>query len=378
MSKVAVIGVGQMGKVITWAMKSLGHYVIGLDTHIGGDLNFQSIPGLNGTFYRLDENKKFSQAIAYEQPEVVISSLPYHQTEKVGNWCVDNGYRYCDLGGKVSVSKSINDRAKNRAMSPVMTDLGLAPGWVNILAEEGYRKLYGGGDIVSVEMMVGGLPDYLESNKNPLRYGVTWSIDGLINEYKDDCIILENGMIYNVRGMDGLEAVETEKLGRLESFYTSGGASHTIESMKDRGVKNCSYKTLRYPGHRNIIKFLIRDCELDDETLEQVFVNGCGYADKDEVIIIAKVHKDNKTWSKEKLIKADEKPRIGMKKGFSAMQKATAFPVASVASLMAEGYFDGKKSQCRGYWDCFNKSLSYADIPYEEFNKKIKKLNAGP
>jgi saccharopine dehydrogenase-like NADP-dependent oxidoreductase len=248
----------------------------------------------------------------------------------------------------------------------VFTDLGLAPGLVNILAEQGYRELFGTGKIISVEMMVGGLPDYLESNRNPLRYALTWSTDGLINEYKDDCLVLRDGQVKLVGGMSGLERVETKSLGPLEAFYTSGGASHTIKSMKRKGVANCSYKTLRYKGHCNIVKFLIKDCDLDKEVLEKIFTS-CGFAQKDEVIVLAKVHKDDKSWVKEKLVKSDDQ--------FSAMQKATAFPISSVAALMAEGKLEGDYREHRDHYDQYPKSLSYEMVPFEGFHANLKKLN---
>ena len=93
--------------------------------------------------------------------------------------------RYCDLGGRVDVSQNINEAAKNHgpANVPVFTDLGLAPGWVNILAEVGCRQLHR--QATTVRMMVGGLPD--SKVNHPLDYVVTWSVYGLINEYKDDC-----------------------------------------------------------------------------------------------------------------------------------------------------------------------------------------------
>ena len=368
--KAAVLGIGKMGTAICYAMHKLGFYDDGADSNEHTAENFRKyVGGPDGAFYLTDQNdadKCMENVLVFEKPDIVISSLPYHQTEEMAYWCIANELRYCDLGGRVDVSKGINDDAKRHATKPVFTDLGLAPGWVNILAEEGYRKLYGGAEIISVEMMVGGLPDYLESNKNPLRYGITWSIDGLINEYKDDCLILFDGETKLVGGMSGLETVKTESLGVLEAFYTSGGASHTLESMKKKGVKNCSYKTLRYKGHCDIVKFLIRDCGLDDHALEQIFVTGCGYAEKDEVIVIAKVHKGNKTWNEEKLIKPDE--------NFSAMQKATAFPISSVAALMAEGVFDGKKDEHRDYYTYYLKSLTYEDVPYDKFNENLKKL----
>jgi len=298
------------------------------------------------------------------RPDIVISSLPYHQTEIVGKWCVDNEVRYCDLGGRVDVSKSITDHAKQFATRPVFTDLGLAPGLVNILVEQGCKELHCRAE--SVKMMVGGLPDYSESANNPLRYAVTWSIDGLINEYRDDCLILEDGEIKTVRGMDGVEQIEGEKFGKMEAFYTSGGASHSIYSMQARGVKNCSYKTMRYRGHGDMVRFLIRDCNLDDDTLNKIFLEGCGKANKDEVFVVAEVSGGNKTWRQEKVIKSDEQ--------FSAMQKATAFSISSVAAIMAEGKLEGNKEERRGYWLQYPKSLSYADVPFKEFSDNLEKL----
>jgi saccharopine dehydrogenase-like NADP-dependent oxidoreductase len=368
-----VLGVGRMGTAIAYGMDKLGFHVTGMDTNPEAANNIpQKVNLIDGEtprneFFIVKNAEDICRGIeAQVKPDIVISSLPYHQTEIVGKYCVDNGVRYCDLGGRVDVSQNINDHAKQHATKPVFTDLGLAPGLVNILAEQGCRELIGVNEGASVEMMVGGLPDYLESANNPLRYKVTWSVDGLINEYRDDCIILENGQIKTVKGMSGVEQLETDSLGKVEAFYTSGGASHSIYSMKERGVTNCSYKTIRYKGHGDMVRFLIRDCELNDETLNKIFVDGCGHANKDEVIVIAKVKKANKTWRKEKLVKSDDQ--------FSAMQKATAFSICSVATIMAKGEMEGNKEQHRDYWEKYNVALSYADVPFDKFHSNLNKL----
>ena len=369
-----VLGVGRMGTAIAHAMDKLGFHVVGMDTNpeavnnMPFKVNLEDGKTPKNEFFVVKDTGDLVQGVSYHKhlADIVISSLPYHQTEAVGLHCVRNGLRYCDLGGRVDVSQRINESAKEIASMPVFTDLGLAPGWVNILAEEGYQSLYGGSQITNVNMMVGGLPDYSLSSQNPLRYCISWSPDGLINEYKDDCIVLEDGEIKTVKGMDGIESVESNKLGKLEAFYTSGGASHSIHSMKARGVNNCSYKTLRYKGHGAMVKFLMRDCQLDDETLNKIFVEGCGHCDKDEVIVIAKVEKDNKTWKEEKLVRSDDR--------FSAMQKATAFPISAVASLMAEGYFDNRVTEHRGGDIKMPFTLSYADVPHDDFNKRLETL----
>lgn len=354
-----------MGTAIAHSMDKLGFEVTGMDTNPKAASNIPRHKNSANGFLVVDDVKDIITGLqTLKKFDVVISSLPYHQTEATGLWCVDNGVRYCDLGGRVDVSKNINDAAKDKATMPVFTDLGLAPGLVNILAEEGCKQIHGQAD--DVVMMVGGLPDYSQSTSNPLRYAVTWSVDGLINEYRDDCLILEEGEIKVVKGMEGLESVDGEKFGKMEAFYTSGGASHSIHSMKERGVRNCSYKTLRYHGHREIVRFLIRDCGLDDKTLEQIFVRGCGRSEEDEVIVMAKVKSGDMAWKKEILVKSNQM--------FSAMQQATAFPISSVAALMAEGSLEGNKDQSGEYYTQYEKNLSYKDIPFNLFKEKLEIL----
>ena len=362
-----------MGTAICYGMHKLGFYVIGADSNEAAAQNFRKhiAGGSDGAFYLTDENnadKMMETVLMHEKPDVVISSLPYHQTEEIAYWCIHNGLRYCDLGGRVDVSSAINKEAKEHAKAPVFTDLGLAPGWINILAEQGCKEIHQ--EIDSVEMMVGGLPA-IPSNP-PLNYIVTWSVDGLINEYRDDCLILQNGEIKKVRGMEGLEEVQFKLLDgeELEAFYTSGGASHTIETMKTRGVKNCSYKTIRYKNHRDVVRFLIRDSRLDDDCLLQVFKNGCENHDPfmsgDVVLMKTIVKAGDVSWNKEIIVGYDQK--------FSAMQKATAFSISSVAALMAKGLLEGDKDEHRDYHTQYSKNLAYSDVPFDEFGKNLKKL----
>jgi saccharopine dehydrogenase-like NADP-dependent oxidoreductase len=290
--------------------------------------------------------------------------LPYHQTKEIALWCIDNEFRYCDLGGRVDVSKEINEWAKKDAVKPVFTDLGLAPGWVNILAEYGCSQIHRAPETVS--MMVGGLPA-IKTNP-PLNYATTWSVDGLINEYRDDCEVLADGEIETVKGMSGRRPVSFELLEgeELEAFFTSGGASHTIRSMKSKGVKNCFYKTIRYKGHCDVVRFLFNTAELSDECINNIFKTGCKDATGDIVLIKSEVIAGDITWKKEFIVGYDLK--------FSAMQKATAFSISSVAKIMAEGHFDDRKVEHRGYKDKLPVVLKYSDVPYEKFEKNLKEL----
>ena len=199
--KAAIYGIGRMGQVIGYAMDQLGFDIYAVDTQMQSIDNLHDLLGKE-TDFSLDPS---FDLLNDTKPDVVISSLPYHQTEKLAYHCIDSGIRYCDLGGRVDVSNSINEYAAERATKPVFTDLGLAPGWVNILAEQGYKRVY---DATDVRMMVGGIP--LNRPKGPLKYFMTWSMDGLLNEYRDDCEILQDGEIQIVPGLSHCELVDPE------------------------------------------------------------------------------------------------------------------------------------------------------------------------
>lgn len=379
--KALVLGVGRMGTAIAYAMDKFGFHVVGMDTNpdaannIPQKINHEQTQNEEGNsavgparneFFIVQDAQDICKGIeGQEKPDIVISSLPYHQTEIVGKWCVDHGVRYCDLGGRVDVSENINSYAKDNATKPIFTDLGLAPGWVNILAEQGCKEIHRKPE--EVEMMVGGIPG-VPSNP-PLNYGVTWSTDGLINEYVDDCEVLYKGEIKSVPGMGGLEKVHIDIIDEeMEAFFTSGGASHTIRSMKERGVENCFYKTIRWPGHCEAIKFLIKTCDLSEDCLMDVFTKGCADSGGDIVLIRALVKSGPITWKKEKIIACDPIT------GFSAMQRSTAFSISSIAKIMAEGYFDNRVIQNRGGDQKLPVVLNYSDVPFEDFNKNLETL----
>jgi len=351
--RVAICGVGRMGQTIAWAMNEFGFHVIGLDQ----DEKIANALPPTIDFLKTSNETELTKSLLLTSPDLVISCLPYHQTKSLAKECIiHRSLPYCDLGGRVDVSEKIN---RMGAKAPVFTDLGLAPGWVNILAEHGCDELLKSGSQASeVKMMVGGIP---ESPDNPLNYSVTWSIDGLINEYRDECIVLENGGKVAKKGMTGLEHLFSKALNKnLEAFYTSGGASHSSGSMIERGVLNCSYKTLRYQGHREIVQFLIRKCGLSDECLTSVFQGCASKNSKDMVLIRVYIKgKSGEVWEKEILVRQNDNCP------YSAMQKATGFSLASVAREMVTG---GTLDKPR--------ALSYRDVNYEKFTENMDLLRA--
>ena len=133
--KAAIFGVGRMGRAIGYAMDKLGYDLVVFEPVKESVGRLEALIDKNITHY---EHIVDDHELENINPDIVISSLPYHQTKKVASMCINIGIRYCDLGARVDVSAEINTHAKKSAKAPVFTDLGLAPGWVNILAEQGY------------------------------------------------------------------------------------------------------------------------------------------------------------------------------------------------------------------------------------------------
>jgi saccharopine dehydrogenase-like NADP-dependent oxidoreductase len=338
MKHAVICGTGKMGIAIGYALNILKYKTSIVETNQTAIDNYYQINGECPSFSHWSQIEK--------NVDVIISSLPYFVNLDVATWAIDNRIRYCDLGGSVPVSASIKEISDRKATKPVMTDLGLAPGWVNLLAEEVYKLM----PCESMTMMVGGIP---QTTSDPLNYHLTWSIEGLINEYVDDCEILQDNKKVLVRGMDGLEEVIVEGLP-LEAFYTSGALANSLSIMADRNVKNCCYKTLRWRGHCKLMKFLIDAFDRNLESLEKIMRFSSSHYDKDFVIMNVLASKNNVKINKSLFVYPNDK--------FTAMQRATAFPIVSVADILSDGDLDKIKSP------------SYADVPLDKFNAILNKL----
>jgi len=241
-----------------------------------------------------------------------------------------------------------------------MTDLGLAPGLVNIMAERELLNCPPGRRVENLYMYVGGIP--VSPNINPLKYSLNWSIEGLINEYLDDCLVLRNSYISTKPGMSELEIIETKEMGRYEAFNTSGGIAHTLEHMKERGLYNCQYKTLRHIGHWDVVNFLLKESDLDINGLRSIFTATKNF--KDMVIIVLKTG----TISTKSVFASDYREHTEelcyfAQDGMTAMQVATAAPVAVVASMLLQGMIRVK-----------DRPLRYDDIPCDQFFEMLAKI----
>lgn len=194
-----------------------------------------------------------------EGKDACMNALPYYFNLDMTRLAVKAGVNYCDLGGNTEIvfnQQKLDEEAKAKGVS-VIPDCGLAPGMVNILAAAGIAEL---DEPQAVRIRVGGLPQQPEP---PLNYQIVYSIEGVLDYYTTLSWVLRDGKPAQVEALTEIEPVEfPEPVGTLEAFHTAGGLS-TMPWTYEGKLETMEYKTLRYPGHAEIMK-AIRDLGLLD------------------------------------------------------------------------------------------------------------------
>ncbi len=230
---------------------------------------------------KLDAKDEAAALALMQGHDAVMSALPYYFNGTMARLAVEAGCHFSDLGGNTEIvmeQKKLDGAAKAKGLS-VIPDCGLAPGMVNILAAEGIRRL---DRTEKVKIYVGGLPQHPEP---PLNYQIVYSLEGALDYYTTPSWVLRGGKPMQVDALSELESVEfPEPVGTLEAFHTGGGIS-TMPFAYEGKVDVMEYKTLRYPGHVDIMR-PIRELGLISN--EAIDVKGKKIVPRD--LFIAAVH----------------------------------------------------------------------------------------
>ncbi len=199
---------------------------------------------------KLDANDERAALALMQGHDSVMSALPYYFNATMARLAVEAGCHFSDLGGNTEIvmeQKKLDGAASAKGLS-VIPDCGLAPGMVNILAAEGIRRL---DRAEKVKIFVGGLPQHPEP---PLNYQIVYSLEGALDYYTTPSWVLRGGKPVQVDALSELETVEfPQPVGQLEAFHTGGGIS-TMPFAYEGKVDVMEYKTLRYPGHVDVMR----------------------------------------------------------------------------------------------------------------------------
>jgi len=283
MHSVLLLGSGKIGRMIAKLLGTAPEYRLVVADH--DEAALQRLRAQLPVETRvLDAARRADLEVAMQGMDSVISALCFSFNPLVAEVACDQGVSYFDLTEDVATTRAVKQVASRARPAQIfMPQCGLAPGFVSIAAHDltrGFERLD------KVFMRVGALPQF---PSNALKYNLTWSTDGLINEYLNPCESIHQGSRRDVLPLEGLEHFSIDGV-RYEAFNTSGGLGTLCETLEGR-VDELNYKTIRYQGHRDLMAFLIAGLRLGDrrDLLKEILENAVPVTYQDVVVIFCTV-----------------------------------------------------------------------------------------
>jgi saccharopine dehydrogenase-like NADP-dependent oxidoreductase len=342
MEKILSLGLGKVGTLVG-VLLSKKYKVTGVDKqkpHYDFDLPFEVLEGdvTNDDF--LEQHIK--------EHDAVVSALPYFLNKKIAQKAHDLGKHYFDLTEDVETTNFIRNLSKTSkgVMAP---QCGLAPGIIGIIGADLTKDF---DRLRDIELRVGALPRY---PNGLMAYSFTWSPAGVINEYINDAEVIHHGERKMAQSLDGIEYINIEGK-EFEAFTTSGGLGTMCETYEGK-VDTLNYKSIRYPGHGKLMKFMIQELIMKDdkETLTRILENAKPPVKEDVVYVYAVVE----GWKNEKIFrneyfKAFHPIEIGGE-NWRAISWTTAASLAAVIEMVDKGTLPKQ-----GF-------IKQEEIPFKEF-----------
>lgn len=327
--KIGIIGGGKVGTTIATLLESCDFCD---EVRLGDIRPNLALDGLDKVrAQRLDVKRSAALAAFIKRCDAVASAAPYYLNKDVAEACARARVAYFDLTEDVATTSFIRELARKSKGVTFMPQCGLAPGAINIVG----GSLAGSLDTArSVEMRVGALPQFAS---NQMKYYLSWSTAGLINEYCQVGEALHDGRRIATLPLDGLERLTIDGV-EYEAFNTSGGVATMCETFAGK-VGELNYKTMRYPGHRELMKFLLQDLNLarQQELLTKIFDQEVPLTDHDVVVFyVSAVGTVGGELVQRSFVKKMHGESVRGRR-LSAIQLTTASGLVAVLELFARG-----------------------------------------
>jgi saccharopine dehydrogenase-like NADP-dependent oxidoreductase len=329
MQQITIIGAGQIGSTIAQLLNRAGDYAVTVIDRAEAQL--KGLDGCAGVAtLALDITDPAALTTALRGQFAVLSAAPYHLTTRIAEAAKSAGAHYLDLTEDVASTRAVKALAVG-AKTAFAPQCGLAPGFITIVANalaQGFDTLH------DVRMRVGALPKY---PSNALNYNLTWSTDGVINEYCEPCEAIVDGQLRETTALEELESFALDGI-TYEAFNTSGGLGTLCETLQGK-VRNLNYRTIRYPGHAAIMKALLNDLGLRHrrDVLKDIFETALPATMQDVVLVFVTVSgtKAGRLMQETYAHKIYARNVGGVMR--SAIQITTAAGICATLDLLADG-----------------------------------------
>jgi len=344
-TKIMIIGAGNIGIAIASMLLHIDAYEISISDKLDALSSVTALKHLGVAKVLLDASSDAQLREVLKSYDYVINAGPYHLASTIAMAAIKTETHYFDLTEDVFQTDRIRSFASIDLKTVLVPQCGLAPGYISILANHVAQQF---DQVCDVKMRVGALPI---NPTNALKYNTSWSIDGLINEYLHPCNAIKNGKMTVTEPLEGYETFVLDGV-QYEAFNTSGGLGTMCETWKGK-VDSMSYKTVRYPGHNYLMKFLIDDMNIEEQQLKDMMTSAVPSTSQDVVVILVEV-----TGMKNgKLVTKNETRKIYGNHGWSGIQLATASGVCTVVEIHRQNLIQTSEG---GF-------IKQEDINYDDF-----------
>jgi saccharopine dehydrogenase-like NADP-dependent oxidoreductase len=281
MKDIVVVGAGKIGSMIAELLAGSGDYAVTVVDRSQQQLaRLETTAAVKKVAADITSGETLQKILTGKF--AVLSAAPYHATRLIAESAKATGAHYLDLTEDVASTRVVKQLAAG-ARTAFIPQCGLAPGFITIVASDLASRF---DTLQDVRMRVGALPKF---PSNALNYNLTWSTDGVINEYCEPCEAIVNGQLRETQPLEELEEFSLDGI-LYEAFNTSGGLGTLCETLSGK-VRNLNYRTIRYPGHAAIMKALLNDLRLRDrrELLKDILENAVPVTLQDVVIVFVTV-----------------------------------------------------------------------------------------
>lgn len=333
MKDIVVVGAGKIGATVAGMLAESGDYRVTIADRSQTQLDQLHLDAAVRRA-RFDAEDAGHLPTLLKGKFAVLSAAPFQLTTRIADAAMAAKTHYLDLTEDVASTRHVTNLAA-KADRTFIPQCGLAPGFITIVAYDMAKRFE---SLHELKMRVGALPQF---PSNALNYNLTWSTDGVINEYCEPCEAIVDGELREVPPLEERDKFALDGV-TYEAFNTSGGLGSLCETLKGK-VDILNYKTIRYPGHAAIMKALLLDLRLRERRhiLKDILENALPATLQDVVIIFvtATGMKDGRLMQETYANKVYS--RHWGKAHLSAIQVTTAAGISAVLDLLAGGCLPG-------------------------------------
>jgi saccharopine dehydrogenase-like NADP-dependent oxidoreductase len=273
--RVVIAGAGNIGTALA------AHLAIDKDVSVSvidpSEQALRRFSGLNlpAKTHLLDHPEQMS--LLLQDADVVVAATPERAIPEIARAANEAKTHFLDFSPLHETARHVLEPLAQERV--VLNGCGVSPGIMENIAHGLLDEL---APVSDLTVRVGAVP---RNPTNRLGYGLIWDIDGLINEYTRPCDALRDGQVLQLSPLEDLEHVVLNGV-RYEAFTTSQGLKD-LDMFRHAGVDNVTFKTLRYPGHLDYMRFLLDDMGLKKrrDMLRSLLSNGLPIIEDDILVV---------------------------------------------------------------------------------------------